>query len=309
MFFEIFHANSTGNKHPFKTQRVNKRVSSKSTWSHYCFIFTFFPRLALFFSCRSTEAYPIDKRICLNVLSLSETRNAGTHAESSGVRSTCIEFLLICRSGYGAIKTVHWGLCFVLLLQNIHKMYVPLGALVFISFFAALVQSVPVGSKGSNETPDTQLFFSPGELPVNHTTFYNALTLFVDTNLEIYAPNVPGDFPVMYFLTGITGIVFDSINTRTFIKMTFTDITPATSYSDFLTHVASHGFVVVGVWKVDSPLNSFNASWLEATIDFVERRLENGLHREGKTIRILLFELHQIISFSQDMTMNSMWIT
>ena len=48
--------------------------------------------------------------------------------------------------------------------------------------------------------------------------------------------------------------------------------------------IASHGIVVVGVWKLDSPVNSFNASWMDATITFVEKRLENNLHNNGKIV-------------------------
>lgn len=133
--------------------------------------------------------------------------------------------------------------------------------LLLVTLLMAATGSIPIGPKG--DLPDMQGFYSPGELPVNHTSFYNALSLFLDTNLEVYAPNAPGNFPVVYFLTGVT------------------DVVPATSYSNFLTHIASHGFVAVGIWKLDSPLNSFNASWMEATINFVERRLENELHKEG----------------------------
>lgn len=47
--------------------------------------------------------------------------------------------------------------------------------------------------------------FTPGEYPINHTTILNALNIFSDTNLDVYAPNVPGHFPVFYFVTGLTG--------------------------------------------------------------------------------------------------------
>lgn len=58
---------------------------------------------------------------------------------------------------------------------------------------------------GSRDLPITEKLFSLGDLPVNHTTFYHVTTLLLDTNLEVYAPNAPGNFPVVYFLTGITG--------------------------------------------------------------------------------------------------------
>jgi hypothetical protein len=45
--------------------------------------------------------------------------------------------------------------------------------------------------------------------------------------------------------------------------------------------IASCGFVAVGVWKMGMPTNSFDISWFEATIDFVENRLENSLRLQG----------------------------
>lgn len=48
--------------------------------------------------------------------------------------------------------------------------------------------------------------FVPGELPVNHTAYRQALSLFLDTNIDVYAPNSTGNFPVFYFITGFGGI-------------------------------------------------------------------------------------------------------
>lgn len=53
-------------------------------------------------------------------------------------------------------------------------------------------------------------------------------------------------------------------------------------YTQFLGRIASHGFVAVGIWREENPVNSFNESWFDNTIEFVENRLERSLHREGK---------------------------
>jgi hypothetical protein len=47
--------------------------------------------------------------------------------------------------------------------------------------------------------------FTPGDLPVNHTSFLSPLTLFLDTNLDVYAPNAPGAYPLFYLITGLGG--------------------------------------------------------------------------------------------------------
>lgn len=47
--------------------------------------------------------------------------------------------------------------------------------------------------------------FVPGEHPVNNTLILNAITIATDTNIDVFAPNTPGDFPVFYFVTGLAG--------------------------------------------------------------------------------------------------------
>ena len=49
--------------------------------------------------------------------------------------------------------------------------------------------------------------FVPGQYPVNYTAFQQIINPFVDLNVDVYAPNAPGDFPVMYFITGFGGII------------------------------------------------------------------------------------------------------
>ena len=52
----------------------------------------------------------------------------------------------------------------------------------------------------------------PGELTVNYTRFNGLLTLFLDTNLDVYAPNAAGSFPVLYFMTGLGGNIAPQVH-------------------------------------------------------------------------------------------------
>lgn len=47
--------------------------------------------------------------------------------------------------------------------------------------------------------------FEEGPYVVNSSTYYQLLNPSVDTNLNVYAPNEPGNFPVFYFVTGFAG--------------------------------------------------------------------------------------------------------
>lgn len=119
--------------------------------------------------------------------------------------------------------------------------------------------------------------FVLGDYPVNSTAFQQIINPFLDLNLDVYAPNAPGNFPVFYFVSGFGGIM------------------PIIAYSQFMTHVASHGFVAVGVWKLDNPINSFNVTWFDATVDFVENQLETSLHLKGFNIRMKVDYLNSFI--------------
>ncbi len=59
-------------------------------------------------------------------------------------------------------------------------------------------------------------------------------------------------------------------------------LAPGFTYSMMLNRVASHGFVAVGIWKEESPANSFNESWFDKTVAFVENDLETSLHLSGR---------------------------
>lgn len=121
--------------------------------------------------------------------------------------------------------------------------------------------------------------FGEGEFAINHTAYRQALNLFLDTNVDVYAPNATGNFPVIYFITGLGGIV------------------PAEAHTLLLTQMASHGFVVVSVWKLGSPEDSFDPAWFEAAVEFVETRLENSLKKqEGYVSDFHVDYLHSFLS-------------
>jgi len=42
---------------------------------------------------------------------------------------------------------------------------------------------------------------------VNYTSFRQVINPYLDTNLDVYAPDAAGSFPVLYFITGVGGIV------------------------------------------------------------------------------------------------------
>ncbi len=63
---------------------------------------------------------------------------------------------------------------------------------------------------------------------------------------------------------------------------------PADAHTLLLSQIAAHGIVVVGVWKISNPSESFQHEWFDATVDFVENRLENSLHNQEGIFKCLL---------------------
>ena len=47
--------------------------------------------------------------------------------------------------------------------------------------------------------------YEKGQYEVKHVTYYSLLTSGLDKDLGIYAPNAEGNFPVIYFLSGLGG--------------------------------------------------------------------------------------------------------
>ena len=64
------------------------------------------------------------------------------------------------------------------------------------SLFSSIEQSV-------NERLSTSA--DAVEYQVNYTSFRQVINPFLDTNLDVYAPNAAGSFPVLYLITGVGG--------------------------------------------------------------------------------------------------------
>ena len=47
--------------------------------------------------------------------------------------------------------------------------------------------------------------YAQGPNPVKHVTFNGIFNAELDHNLGIWAPNKPGSYPVIYFITGLAG--------------------------------------------------------------------------------------------------------
>ena len=47
--------------------------------------------------------------------------------------------------------------------------------------------------------------YQKGPLEVKHQNYYRVLTSGLDHNLKVWAPNEPGNFPVVYFNSGLAG--------------------------------------------------------------------------------------------------------
>lgn len=75
--------------------------------------------------------------------------------------------------------------------------------LVLIALSVASCWSVP--SKNAVKLVDP---FEEGPYLVNSTQYLQLVNPIwdLDTNLNVYAPNEPGNFPVLYFVTGFGGL-------------------------------------------------------------------------------------------------------
>ncbi|CAG0897200.1 unnamed protein product [Darwinula stevensoni] len=117
--------------------------------------------------------------------------------------------------------------------------------------------------------PGTSAFQDPYEPdpanPVWVFKAFNFLTILTGLkyNLDLYVPRTESPLPVLYFLPGFQATV------------------PSTLYSTVLKHVASHGFLVVGVWNPLGIIDSdYRAKELEGVVGWVERNLENWLRKD-----------------------------
>ncbi|CAL8118056.1 unnamed protein product [Orchesella dallaii] len=96
---------------------------------------------------------------------------------------------------------------------------------------------------------------------------------FADTglwkNVEVWAPkNGTGPLPVVYF----SGSLAQTITVQ--------------SVKTFLSHVASHGYVIIAPWRAGSP--NYTVEWLDPVFDYAEENLLYWMYSQGVSINTTL---------------------
>jgi hypothetical protein len=124
-------------------------------------------------------------------------------------------------------------------------------SIISISIFISVFYLPASLSKSVSEDYDP---FVAGPFAVNHTSYLSPLTLFLDTNLDVYAPNATGAFPVFYFITGFGG---------TFQKMS----APLDGQRSDLLILSSRNYPVRGLHQVSdsNSVTRYRCSWSMAT--------------------------------------------
>merc|ERR1711970_283190 len=106
--------------------------------------------------------------------------------------------------------------------------------------------------------------WNDGPFQTKHKLYNGFLNNGLDHELDVWAPNGAGSFPVIYFLGGLGGII------------------PGIAYDTVMKGIASHGFIVLDPWAVVSnPVNNYEAEWLVSVQEWVEIHLEDRLHGDG----------------------------
>lgn len=109
---------------------------------------------------------------------------------------------------------------------------------------------------GPSDLPDP---FLPGPYDVDHHHIAREILGQLDHNLDIYAPHSAGTFPVIIFFPGMACT------------------TPASAYSNILTHLASWGYVVVGpsalLYSTDA---TYRAEWVQPVVDWTVEHINSG---------------------------------
>ncbi|CAL8118054.1 unnamed protein product [Orchesella dallaii] len=89
----------------------------------------------------------------------------------------------------------------------------------------------------------------------------------LNKNVEVWAPkNASGTFPVIYF----SGSLAQTITVR--------------AVNTFLSHVASHGYVIIAPWRSGSP--NYTVEWLDPVFDYAEENILYWLVAAGAAINI-----------------------
>merc|ERR1719312_445041 len=95
--------------------------------------------------------------------------------------------------------------------------------------------------------------------------FYNGFLINgLSHELDVWAPDDEGTFPVVYLLGGLGGLI------------------PGIAYDDVMKRIVSSGYIVMAPWvMLSSPEDNFAAEWLVGVQDWVEENLEAKLHHDG----------------------------
>jgi len=95
--------------------------------------------------------------------------------------------------------------------------------------------------------------------------FYNRFLINgLNHELDVWAPDGPGTFPVIYFLGGLGGII------------------PGIAYDTVMKRIASYGYIVMDPWiLISNPNDNYQGEWLATVQEWVEENLEEKLHGDG----------------------------
>merc|ERR550539_1101587 len=87
--------------------------------------------------------------------------------------------------------------------------------------------------------------WSRGPYSTEHKLYFPQLNAGLDHQVDVWAPDAAGTFPIVYNFGGLGSIL------------------PGDVYSDTMKQVASHGIVVVQAWALFStPATNYQAEWV-----------------------------------------------
>lgn len=129
--------------------------------------------------------------------------------------------------------------------------------------------------------------YDMGDMKANATTIFHIQAVQLEYNLRVFAPNETGMFHAVYFLSGFDGIVNIQRAQALFLAIKevfdlFPAIIPPHGYETMLTHVASHGYVVLAPERIQDPFSALNASWIDDVDTWAQDHLLDRLLNNGK---------------------------
>ncbi|XP_027215328.2 uncharacterized protein [Penaeus vannamei] len=144
-------------------------------------------------------------------------------------------------------------------------------------FLPALLATLPVCRARSLDpftratlSLDPSDFFDPNQPGPHDLIHFRVKALYtagLNQSLDVWVPSSPGEYPLMYFLDG------------------FAMGTPPAAYAQVLSHVASHGVVVVAPWAMtmETPEHKLPSlittmAWAEGQL--VEKMVQHGVSEE-----------------------------